>query len=88
MFAFLIASSTATIPARAQRSALKNKTSYIGETFQHEIILKPGHEAGVVVLFVKSLEVIDKVNEPIVFRIVFVQTTVASSWTKDNVNLL
>ena len=62
LFAFFIPSSTATIPARAQRSALKNKTSYIGETFQHEIILKPGHEAGVVVLFVKSLEVIDKIN--------------------------
>ena len=79
LFAFLIASSTATIPAKAQRSALKNKTSHIGETFQLETILKPWYEAGTLVFFIKSLEVVDKVNEPIVFRVVFVQTTVAPS---------
>ena len=61
----------------------------IGENFQQEISDKPRLEGfSGAVFFVKSLEVVDKVNELFVFRVVFVQAAVASSLTKGNVNLL
>ena len=63
--------------------------SQIGENFQQEISNKPWLEGfSGAVFFVKSLEVVDKVNELFVFRVVFVQAAVASSLTKGNVNLL
>ena len=52
-----------------------------------ETILKPWLEAGAV-FFVKNLEFVDKVNKLFVFRVVFVQAAVASSWAKGSVNLL